>query len=637
MPSVEPWVSRLQLALRLPAQYFHRGIQGADDAAGWARDYGRLTYLAYPMLVYGGIKLAKVWAPTADSHLMARQCKICAFLAIALALLLGPMLVGHTLDNRSRRPRLRRETLAVLAAALFVGWFIMEAGSRQIGGFDHSILINTGWLQMLGLRPYEDFPCTVPPFFFLGVKYAFQWGGVRWISLVAICAFGSVAALGWSYVLLRSLRLSGAMSLLLAAEFQAVTMMLTSYWWYNPPLSMAAILFFLSALVWSERPNSRAAFFSLLAAGVVLFLNKPNGWPLIGMCGTILLCSRAHRWRVLLALLLGTAAVAIIARLAGFSLGGMLESYAGIFASRNPAATPMVFHGPREDRILGFSLLGLLLGSALASGALFALQRRAWLGRVSRETLLCAAAALSGIILYLSNGECKLIDLAPTVAGVLLGVFRAAPAFQAAIPHALHFVLRIAMVALMFFLLGAGLVLGWQRYRVRAIGPNVFFQSMLCDQSPAIPFFAHVQTGPRLVQVVDQLRQTLAEHPQAKVYFGPRMEWAYAAFDQPVPRGFPIWWDPGTAYPKALEPALADRWVAAQFDLLIFLKNTRQQPDMTFLPERLRHDVLSQYGIRETLEDLVVYRHKQIPARIKQVPVPDGVDTAIPASRHPPG
>jgi hypothetical protein len=55
------------------------------------------------------------------------------------------------------------------------------------------------------------------------------------------------------------------------------------------------------------------------------------------------------------------------------------------------------------------------------------------------------------------------------------------------------------------------------------------------------------------------------------IFFGPRLEFAYAVFGLPAPKGLPIWWDPGTAFAGEDEPALIETWRQRSFQTVILL------------------------------------------------------------------
>ena len=68
------------------------------------------------------------------------------------------------------------------------------------------------------------------------------------------------------------------------------------------------------------------------------------------------------------------------------------------------------------------------------------------------------------------------------------------------------------------------------------------------------------------------IAQVLQEDP-GTVFFGPRLEFAYAAFGLPAAPGLPIWWEPGTAFSQQDEAALIEVWRQKRFNTVILLAN----------------------------------------------------------------
>src|ERR1035438_1543266 len=100
----------------------------------------------------------------------------------------------------------------------------------QFGGYDYSAMIQAGWIQLSSLVPFKDYPCTYPPLFFLGDRYAFLIFGVRWIAFVLL---GAVFAVLSFFFLSRQFRalgfpVVGATSLALTAELG--TSVVCSHW-----------------------------------------------------------------------------------------------------------------------------------------------------------------------------------------------------------------------------------------------------------------------------------------------------------------------------------------------------------------------------------------------------------------------
>ncbi len=59
---------------------------------------------------------------------------------------------------------------ALLGTCAFLWVFILHFGRQQYGSWDFNILVETGWRQIQGQRPYVDFPATTPPGFNLGIQ-----------------------------------------------------------------------------------------------------------------------------------------------------------------------------------------------------------------------------------------------------------------------------------------------------------------------------------------------------------------------------------------------------------------------------------------------------------------------------------
>ena len=95
---------------------------------------------------------------------------------------------------------------ALLGICAFLWVFLIHAGRWQFGGYDLGILVETGWRQIQGQRPYVDFPTTTPPGFNLGILYAYRLFGVSWDANLYFSALFACLTFLWMYWLM--LRLS---------------------------------------------------------------------------------------------------------------------------------------------------------------------------------------------------------------------------------------------------------------------------------------------------------------------------------------------------------------------------------------------------------------------------------------------
>lgn len=490
-------------------------------------------------------------------------------------------------------------TAAVAAGgALFCAVFVWFCGRRQFGGFDHSVLIDVGWRLFQRQRPYRDFPCTLPVGFVLGAGDAFRLFGVSWSAIILFQAIFAALTFLWSLLLLRRLTrrwwLAGAMAL----ACQAMTNLLTSYWWYNPITTTAAMLFFLSAAFFWREPQNRLANFSYAASLVLLAMMKPNiAGVLIGGATLVLLTSPVHRLRVLILSAVSFGVFAGWLGLHGLTVREIVNSYLSV-SGRGFTLKQFLQDMSRRERAVSLAALALLLAPWL-------ILLRPGVGRLAvrmRGVWLAAAAVAAGSFGFLTNGDNKLVDLPLLLLALWWAHAEFARTFAPGVsPAWLRAGFRWIVAALAILTI-TGLTAGWLRHRVRGIGPGLFFEAATSAASPQTAFFHGMTTGPIFLATEAETARALRENKPARVFFGPRMQWAYAAFHQPSPAGQPLWWAPGVSYPEARQDDWASRWADARHDLLIFKKD-----DFTLLPPRMLQIIARDYEPQPGWNELTVY------------------------------
>src|SRR5438045_7683661 len=112
---------------------------------------------------------------------------------------------------------------------LILAALALSFGMRQFGGYDCSMLVEAAWRQHLGQRPYTDFPCTLPPGFFLPLRWAFATLGVSWWSLVALNAALVAVAVPLLSALLEVAGIAPCVALLAACATLATGMVQTAH------------------------------------------------------------------------------------------------------------------------------------------------------------------------------------------------------------------------------------------------------------------------------------------------------------------------------------------------------------------------------------------------------------------------
>ena len=469
--------------------------------------------------------------------------------------------------------------LLVLALAIPpVVWWILDRGMTHIGGYEHSLLANYGWMQLQGMQPHIDFPCTLNPHFYLGVKYAFTWFGVAWRSTVILAAIYASVSFTWTYFLLRALDLPRCSAAVVCLLAQSLCLMMAGYFWYNSVGSTDCIILFLSALAWIDRPRSVTLFASLTVALGLVMLDKPNGWVLPACLAVGFLGSREHRYRFAgCASALGI--VLVVAWFGPFDLGATLFTYSRLARSRHPGMEA-VWHSLQFDDWYGFwvesgKLYVFAATFLMASVASLWVNRLGWRAADGRWwARLCAYAGALGVgaALFFTNYEMKCTDLAVPTVAFAVWVARCEPwrgGRLGASPRRFAVVLG-AWVCL--FCMCQGLLDGWNRYRIFFICPNDFWQEAVSNQAPATAFLAGARGSPRLIKVMNDLEHAVGKHPRETIFFGPWIEFAYPAYGRKPPAGFPAWWHPGTSYFPEDGTVAVKTFSARQIDILIFLK-----------------------------------------------------------------
>jgi len=461
-------------------------------------------------------------------------------------------------------------TAFLTAAAIF------KLGMIQFGGFDHSALIDMGWRIHLGQKPFRDFPCTMPPLFYLGAGWSFDAFGVSWRSLVVLTSVFSFGTFLWSYFLLEGILGDRFGAWLFSLMIQACTTVVVSYWWYNPVTTVVAVLCILSFWRLFETPGDWCVRGSCIGSLALLSLAKPNiaGLLIVGMLA-IGLCS-GIRWVVIVIMALSAVISLVTLAVASVNPVDLVAGYLGI-ASRG-ATLNQLFQdiGPMEKVLFSGVIGALLIPWLIHPRHIFSRwnDQRQWLA------LLGLTAGLHG---FITNGEAKIVDVPLVFFCSVLGL--------CFLPWKGDADPRIAILtgfrwkgyfsALACVLIGIACAQAVTRHRVEAIGPGLFFEHRLSDHPPSTAFFMGLHTGDIFPEVCSEVDAVLSQSDRSSVYFGPRMQWAYAAFGVAPPLNQPSWWHPGVSFPKSMEGYYIKAWASGKFSTAVFFKNdlTYMSPD----------------------------------------------------------
>lgn len=485
----------------------------------------------------------------------------------------------------------------LLGGTILVAVLAVHNGFRQFGGYDDSGLIQITSNLRAGLIPYADFPCTYPPAFFLGAFYASELFGPTWASFVYANGAFAVISFILIFVLLLRIHIAPWQALAVALLPQSMSTLLVGFWWWNPLASLAVILTLSSCLAALRRENSTLVWLSVFSSTFLLILSKPNAWP-VGLCYVMLLCHPSKRWGAAVVCSAAVVCAEAICRLHGFSLANTFSMYRSIAATRGNPLTlgPFVEFGANVSEGLNFVLFTLLL-VVLSARALFAQKRvRASLSDTIAlpaewpSFACCLSAIVAGLSLAFTNFENKLCDLSPiafTLAILCFKPFAALPNRREAV--GLLNTRPIASLAALCFCMSASLYWSATRLRVRTVGEDVFYEPNASIRIQS-GFFRGLLTGPRFMTATEEIKEVVDRDRRGRIFFGPRLEFSYASLHLWVPKGLPIFWHEGSAFPSSMLPRIEQKFWDHHFTTLVFLKG-----DYIFMPHELLNQIKISY------------------------------------------
>jgi hypothetical protein len=143
-----------------------------------------------------------------------------------------------------------------------------------------------------------------------------------------------------------------------------------------------------------------------------------------------------------------------------------------------------------------------------------------------------------------------------------------------------------------------------ERFYIWTSLPGAFFETVYSHKPSPTAYLKSAKVGPRLVRIQEQIEEILTKDTQARVFFGPHIEFAYMAFRIPSPRGLPIWWVPGVSYSVDQLPDVIRAWNKNNFDVVCLLKH-----DATRMPDSIMADLNQHYVPTDRYPDItVLYR-----------------------------
>jgi hypothetical protein len=518
-------------------------------------------------LVLCAAGLATLWAGI--THPASEQ-QFQDFIAGAVALGIGAATLaameGWFDMTPTMSPRAYYGSGAAVAALIWV--FIKYYGMYEIGGGNDAHLVDIAWRTYHGQVPYADFPLPYPVFFILGAKFSFQWFGVYWSSFVTMTALFAVVTFAWSLVLLSGVTGRNWFSLLLAAAGQITANMSICFWWYNNIGTVACVLYVLSAELWLRRPNSFAAALSYCLSLVLVAGMKSNtAGPLIVLISAFLIIKSQRRMATAGLSVMAYGVFSFILKLNGISQVLMIKNYLSVAHRALTLSRFLRVIGWVEGT--GFAVAAC----AIALPALYLLCRN-W-KKISPNLFIPAMAFVAGVYGYVTNCDWW-VDLTLMLFGFALIVdkLRSVLWNRNMMEDKLRSLLWNRCVTWLCVVLSvAGIAQGICRERVKTCGLPLFFEYDGSKHVIKDGFFGGLYCGNIFAEILREESIVLQKSGTNTVWFGPIMEWGYAAFNLPSPPMQPVLFDPGELFAKSDEEMYFDRFMDSHFETLIFFKD----------------------------------------------------------------
>ena len=540
--------------------------------------------------------------------------------SFAITWLLQPA-INPVLERWSLRlqPEARRNVAlgAVTLVCVSFAAFLIVFGRWQFGGFDHNILVETGWRQMLGQRPYVDFPTTSPPLFNAGLKLAFHLFGVSWDAMLLLTALFTAGTLVWLYLLFRRAGMSVSAALGTASTIELVTMLRCCFWWYNNTTLVLAAIFFVATVLLARRSADRFGQISFVVSFAGLALAKANMASVtITCCVALLLVVSRQRGRVLTLTAAGAALTLLIFPVAHISLPAMVHAYRGAATERGVFSSfgyQQFSKGEKGLIKVWYAALCLPLISC-ARPVWVDLRNRYY--RRAAFWLLFPLSACIAIYGLRGNGETPDAETSLLLCGLALLAFSLkVESLQS----------RRYTVALLCAIAASNCYFGAERNRVFTIGSHLFFEWKDRDHLLTSGPLKNMRVSETFFEMNQEIGQAIQRYP-GPYFFGPRVDYGYMAFGLRSPEHFPAWWHPGTSFAREDMGKIVAGWEQDRFATLIYLKGEghqepypdskdlyaagpigEQSTDYTYYPARLLNDLHTLYVRDDRYPRITVY------------------------------
>jgi hypothetical protein len=461
--------------------------------------------------------------------------------------------------------------------------FFLEiyTGNNQFDGFDLSGIVDVGWRQITGQKPYIDFICVLPVGFLIMIKYAYQLLGISWNSISILNSFFLFTSFWWLFYLFRNLKITIVTSFLFTLMTEMVTVFIISYWWYNSITVVACIIFLLSAIsLLNEDKSKIQIIISYILSLSILVMLKPNiSMIFVFFITIILLTDKNISFRIILYSLISALITIIFIYLNGLDPFVIFNGYLN---AAERALPDKFFSGFEFFEKIAQAFEFLFLCLCFVSIIIYKKSKNIDTRQVvfKRINLIYAVCIFTGLFQWGTSREISIVSFP------LIFI----PLFLLTLNFINYSNIKKVYYSCIIFLILAGFILGILRYRIQLVGP--FFE--VTSQKTENKYFKNCYESPSFNETLNEINTAVSNSADKTIFFGPRLEFSYCVFNVESPKNIPLYWFKGSSYSSLQEPEIISTWKTKSFDVVIIRKN-----DFMRMPSQLISYIESNYNKKE--------------------------------------
>jgi hypothetical protein len=218
---------------------------------------------------------------------------------------------------------------------------------------------------------------------------------------------------------------------------------------------------------------------------------------------------------------------------------------------------------------------------------------RSWGSSIVSQWWWAATAIFTGFIAMGTNNELNFVDASLVLTGIFLGIWSAQKCLDGRRRNRIFAWFLVSLILFNCSIVGIAIC----RTRIQTIGEGMFFENKPLQKVSVPVVLRGMWVGPKFMQVNREIAAILdrfgyAKRPRSPVYFGLRLEYAYAAFGIRPRAGLPFVWEPFQDDTALRTQLMIEKFKKADFRLAIFYRH-----DYTFLPPALLRYLITNYRV----------------------------------------